>query len=142
MRRQNPLPAQFQGRDLLAEGVLTPKQTYEFVQVARATLYRWMDRSLLPFKPLPRRGRRIGKVALRIFLAMRPNPLPPQYQGRDLIAEGVLTLKQACEFLQVGRSSLYRWMNDGLLPYAPLPVKGRRIGKVTLKIFLCGSHFR
>lgn len=73
---------------------------------------------------------------------MYPIPLPLEYQGVDLFADGTFTIEQACGFLHKSRSTLYRWMNEGLLPYCALPMEGRLIPRLVLKIFLEKGDFR
>jgi excisionase family DNA binding protein len=54
--------------------------------------------------------------------------------GEQVVGEGLLTLKAAAEFLQVGRSSLYQAMNRGELPFCKVG-KLRRIPKRALVRF-------
>jgi len=63
-----------------------------------------------------------------------PRTLPSIYEGSDLLAEGLLTIKQAAEFLQLGESTLYKLMEAGKLPFHKLG-KSRRIPKVALRIY-------
>lgn len=72
---------------------------------------------------------------------MYPIPLPPEYQGVDLLADGVFTLEQVCEYLNKSLATLYRWMNAGLLVYYDLPFQGRLIPKIGLRIFLEKGDF-
>lgn len=51
----------------------------------------------------------------------------------ELVDEGLCTLKEAWEFLGIGRSALYNMMRDGELPYVVLLSGVRRIPKVALK---------
>jgi len=54
--------------------------------------------------------------------------------GADLIGDGLMTLKQAAEFLSIGRTTLYVLMDSGKLPYVKIG-KGRRVGKRALVEF-------
>lgn len=62
-----------------------------------------------------------------------PKQLPSAYEGCDLMAEGLLDVKQSCEFLSIGRATLYELMDQCVLPFVKLG-KSRRVPKVALKI--------
>jgi excisionase family DNA binding protein len=63
-----------------------------------------------------------------------PKILPPWYQNMDLMAEGLLDVKEASKFLGIGRSKLYELMASQEIPYVKLG-KCLRIPKVVLKIY-------
>ena len=66
-----------------------------------------------------------------------PKNLPLPYEGCDLIAAGLLSLREAAEFLNVCRATMYNLMDEGKLPfYANGALRGRRIPKVALRIFV------
>lgn len=56
-----------------------------------------------------------------------------------LMSQGLMTVPQAAEFLSIGKSKLYEWMNKGVLPYVMFGTdttrKQRRIPRVVLMIF-------
>jgi len=63
-----------------------------------------------------------------------PRSLETHYQGIDLLSEGLVTVKQAAEHLQLGESTLYKLMEAGKLPFCKLG-KSRRIPRVALRIY-------
>jgi len=54
------------GVDLMAEGLLNPKEAANFLGIGRAKVYEFMASLDLPYVKLGR-SRRIPKVALKIF---------------------------------------------------------------------------
>jgi excisionase family DNA binding protein len=48
-----------------------------------------------------------------------------------MVADGLLNIRQACDFLQVSRSSLYSLMESGALPYTKI-ARSRRVPKLAL----------
>lgn len=69
-------------------------------------------------------------------MALYPRHLPPVYEGRDLMGEGLLSIKEAMTFLGVSRQTVYNLMDDGRLPFVVVRgFRGRRIPKAVLKIF-------
>ncbi len=64
-----------------------------------------------------------------------PRKLPEVYVGRDLFAEGLMTVNEACAFVRLSRPTLYRRMDDGFLPFDKIGKKCRRIPRVALRIF-------
>ena len=68
-------------------------------------------------------------------MALYPKRLPAVYEGNDLMGEGLLSIKEAMEFLGVCRQSVYNLMEDGRLPFVVVRgFRGRRIPKTALKI--------
>jgi len=63
-----------------------------------------------------------------------PKLLPPCYQNIDLMAEGLLNVKETSEFLRISRTKLYELMASHEMPFVKLG-KCLRIPKVVLKIF-------
>ena len=63
-----------------------------------------------------------------------PLTLQPWYQNVDLVADGLLTIEEAADFLGIGRSLVYELMGSQDLPYCKLG-RARRIPKVALKLF-------
>ena len=59
---------------------------------------------------------------------------------RQLLADGLLRIEEAEAFSGLGRSTLYKYMDDGLLPYVKLG-RSRRIPKQAL-IELMAQHMR
>ncbi len=64
-----------------------------------------------------------------------PDPLPPEYDGVDLMAEGLMTLEDAADFSALSVSTLYRHMDAGRLPWCKVGAS-RRVPRVGLRIFL------
>ena len=54
---------------------------------------------------------------------------------REYPVDGMATVRDACEFLQLGRSKIYELMSDGKLAYAEFG-RRRRIAWSTLRSFL------
>ena len=63
---------------------------------------------------------------------LHPKRLQPLFQNSDLLAEGLLDVKEAASFLRIGRSKVYQLMDCRDLPYVKFG-KARRIPKVALK---------
>lgn len=63
-----------------------------------------------------------------------PKTLLPCYQNVDLMSEGLLDIKEAAEFLSIGRTKLYELLAQEKLPHVKID-KASRIPKVALKIF-------
>lgn len=58
----------------------------------------------------------------------RSNPERPDHTDpRNLVADGLLTIREAAAFLRVGRSTIYAMMDSGELPFAKLGRRSRRI---------------
>jgi excisionase family DNA binding protein len=47
----------------------------------------------------------------------------------SIIAEGLMTVREAAAFLRVGRSTLYNFMESGRLAYVRLGGEGRRAAR-------------
>jgi excisionase family DNA binding protein len=56
---------------------------------------------------------------------------------QKLLAGGLLTIDQAEKFAGLGRSTLYKYMDEGALPYAKIG-RARRIPKQALIDFVAG----
>lgn len=67
-------------------------------------------------------------------MAIYPKTLQPCFKDVDLTAEGLVTVKQAAAFLQLGESTLYKLMEAGKLPFCKLS-KSRRIPRAALRIY-------
>jgi excisionase family DNA binding protein len=66
-----------------------------------------------------------------------PKKLPATFEGCDLLADGLLTVEQAAQFLSVCRATIYNLMDDGKLPFhVNTAFRGRRIPKAALRIFV------
>ena len=61
---------------------------------------------------------------------MKPES-PEQIEGTELVADGLLTVREAAEFLRLSRSALYRLMDRGALPFVKLG-RNRRIPRRAL----------
>jgi excisionase family DNA binding protein len=59
---------------------------------------------------------------------------------RQLLTGGLLTIEQAEQFTGLGRSTLYKYMDGGTLPYAKIG-RARRIPKHALIEFVA-SHLK
>ena len=46
--------------------------------------------------------------------------------ARDVVADGLVTIPEAAEFLRISRTGLYKLMNQGALPYVKIG-RSRRI---------------
>lgn len=57
------------------------------------------------------------------------------YPSEGLFDDGVLKVKNAAKFLDVDRTTIYRLMESGRLPYS-MGVGGRKIPKRALVIFM------
>ena len=67
-------------------------------------------------------------------MALFPKTLQPWFQDVDLLAEGLVTVKEAQDFLRVGRTMVYGLMDSQDLPYVKMG-KTRRIPRAALKLF-------
>jgi excisionase family DNA binding protein len=67
-------------------------------------------------------------------MALYPKLLQPWFQHVDLLAEGLLSIKEAATFLRIGRTKVYDLMDAQDLPYIKIG-KVRRVPKVALKLF-------
>ena len=67
--------------------------------------------------------------------AMRPSNATAREQSAALCEDGLLTVREAAEFLGLGRSTVYSLMASGALPYARLRVADRRIPRRALVAF-------
>lgn len=63
-----------------------------------------------------------------------PHKLQPWYQETDILAEGLVNVKEAADFLRIGRTKLYELLANEELPHVKIG-KASRIPKVALKIF-------
>lgn len=63
-----------------------------------------------------------------------PKELQPWFQNVDLLGEGLLTIKEAGDFLGIHRTKLYELLAQGEIPHVKID-KASRIPKVALKIF-------
>jgi excisionase family DNA binding protein len=63
-----------------------------------------------------------------------PSSLQPWFQHVDLLAEGLLSIKEAATFLRIGRTKVYDLMDSQDLPYIKMG-KVRRVPKVALKLY-------
>jgi predicted DNA-binding transcriptional regulator AlpA len=62
-------------------------------------------------------------------MSLHPNPLPKKYRGHNLLEHGLATVREACAFLKVSRSTIWRYMGDD---DNPLPFK--RFSRRTIRI--------
>jgi excisionase family DNA binding protein len=63
-----------------------------------------------------------------------PQTLQPWFQHVDLLAEGLLSIKEAATFLRIGRTKVYDLMDSQDLPYVKMG-KVRRVPMVALKLY-------
>lgn len=60
--------------------------------------------------------------------------------ARDLVGEGLITVREACKFLGISRATCWKLMNRGELPY--VHVGGvRRIPRLALHDFIVSNMF-
>jgi len=71
-------------------------------------------------------------------LTTRGEGHPGRPDGRQVVAEGLLTVPEAASFLSVSRSKLYEMMDRGLLPYVKLG-RARRIPRRALVELAAGE---
>lgn len=53
----------------------------------------------------------------------------------DLVSDGLMTVPAACEFLAVSRSSVWKMMQDGELPFVNVG-RARRIPRAAIKAYV------
>lgn len=63
-----------------------------------------------------------------------PTTLQPWFQNVDLMFEGLLNIKEAADFLGIGRTKFYELLAQEEIPHVKIG-KASRIPKVALKIF-------
>lgn len=57
--------------------------------------------------------------------------------AEELLAEGVFSTAQACAFLGIGKTTLYRLMNEGKIPFVEAEgIRRRMVPKVGAKRYL------
>ncbi len=67
-------------------------------------------------------------------MALFPKHLQPWYQNADLMADGLVTIKEASEYLGLKRSTIYSIMDRAELPYCKMG-KSRRIPRRALRLY-------
>jgi excisionase family DNA binding protein len=67
-------------------------------------------------------------------MALYPTKLQPWYQNVDLMSEGLVTIKEAMDFLGIRRTKFYELLAQEEIPHVKIG-KASRIPKVALKIF-------
>jgi excisionase family DNA binding protein len=67
-------------------------------------------------------------------MVLYPKDLQPWFHDVDLLAEGLVDVKEAASFLAISRTKVYEYMAEHELPSVKIG-KARRIPKVALKIF-------
>ncbi len=63
-----------------------------------------------------------------------PKHMSPLFQVPDLMAEGLVTIKEASEYLRLQRSTIYSIMERAELPYVKMG-KSRRIPRRALRLY-------
>jgi len=142
-KKQQPLPEpEANASDVLTDSdeLLTHKQAANILGVAPMTIYNWMVRGQMKFFKSPSGMRRVRKSDVdRLLRAIKgslnhPNSLArptddnEHYTGETL-ADGdkLISSVEAARQLRVTNSTVYQWMNKGLLHYFKLPGDMRRV---------------
>jgi excisionase family DNA binding protein len=86
------------------------------LHISTTTLRRWEARKAIPFVPLGKDRRYLPAKVEKSLRAQRFGPvLPPTIKDEELRER--IPVEDLCEWLHIGRKTLQRRMDDGLIPF-------------------------